>query len=199
MGSRFGEGESQLEVDRRMVRPSASRAFAASLSVCPTCARCSVRAGTAAACSKWHWPVIPMPGKARSSTGSPEPTCSATTSSSPRWTPPPASSSCPRAARSLSPTPSASPKLPTTLVEAFKSTLDEITGADLVLHVIDASSPEFEGQIEAVCEVLDQIGAQSIPTIAAFNKCDLLDAETLAGLKGSYPSARSCPLAPARA
>ena len=74
-------------------------------------------------------------------------------------------------------------KLPTTLVEAFKSTLDEITGADLVLHVIDASSPEFEGQIEAVCEVLDQIGAQSIPTIAAFNKCDLLDAETLAGLK----------------
>ncbi|MFR5091760.1 MAG: GTPase [Adlercreutzia equolifaciens] len=53
-------------------------------------------------------------------------------------------------------------KLPTTLVEALKSTLDEITGADLVLHVIDASSPEFEGQIEAVCEVLDQIGAQSI-------------------------------------
>lgn len=44
-------------------------------------------------------------------------------------------------------------KLPTTLVEAFKSTLDEITGADLILHVIDASSPEFEGQIEAVCEV----------------------------------------------
>lgn len=81
-------------------------------------------------------------------------------------------------------------KLPTTLVEAFKSTLDEITGADLVLHVIDASSPEFEGQIEAVCEVLDQIGAQSIPTIAAFNKCDLLDAETLAGLKRRYPSAR---------
>ena len=81
-------------------------------------------------------------------------------------------------------------KLPTTLVEAFKSTLDEITGADLVLHVIDASSPEFEGQIEAVCEVLDQIGAQSIPTIATFNKCDLLDAETLAGLKRRYPSAR---------
>ena len=81
-------------------------------------------------------------------------------------------------------------KLPTTLVEAFKSTLDEITGADLILHVIDASSPEFEGQIEAVCEVLDQIGAQSIPTIATFNKCDLLDSETLAGLKRRYPSAR---------
>ena len=71
-----------------------------------------------------------------------------------------------------------------------RSTLDEITGADLILHVIDASSPEFEGQIEAVCEVLDQIGAQSIPTIATFNKCDLLDAETLAGLKRRYPSAR---------
>ena len=56
-------------------------------------------------------------------------------------------------------------KLPTTLVEAFKSTLDEITGADLVLHVVDASSQEFEGQIDAVCEVLQQIGAQSIATI----------------------------------
>ena len=48
-------------------------------------------------------------------------------------------------------------KLPTTLVEAFKSTLDEITGADLILHVIDASSPEYDAQILAVEEVLDQI------------------------------------------
>ena len=75
-------------------------------------------------------------------------------------------------------------------MEAFRSTLDEITGADLILHVIDASSPEFEGQIDAVCEVLDQIGAESIAAIEVFNKCDLLDAETLAGLRRRFPHAQ---------
>lgn len=78
-------------------------------------------------------------------------------------------------------------KLPTTLIEAFKSTLDEITGSDVILHVVDASSPEFNGQIDAVCDVLGQIGAQSIPTLMVFNKCDLLDAEMLGGLKRRYP------------
>lgn len=73
-------------------------------------------------------------------------------------------------------------KLPTTLVEAFKSTLDEITGADLILHVIDASSEEREAQITAVEEVLDQIGAQDIVRVEVFNKCDLLSDDELAGL-----------------
>ena len=78
-------------------------------------------------------------------------------------------------------------KLPTTLVEAFKSTLDEITGADLILHVIDASSEEFEGQIAAVDKVLEQIGAQSIPRIEVFNKCDLLSREEVAALASRFP------------
>ncbi len=81
-------------------------------------------------------------------------------------------------------------KLPTTLVEAFKSTLDEINGADLILHVVDASSPEFEGQIKAVDEVLGQIEAQSIPSILVFNKCDLLDEEALAGLERRFSHAQ---------
>ncbi|MCI8469062.1 MAG: GTPase HflX [Eggerthellaceae bacterium] len=80
-------------------------------------------------------------------------------------------------------------KLPTTLVEAFKSTLDEITGADLILHVVDASSPEFEGQMAAVGDVLGQIGAQDIPCVVVFNKIDLVDAETAAGLAQRYPAA----------
>lgn len=67
-------------------------------------------------------------------------------------------------------------KLPTTLIEAFKSTLDEITGSDLILHVVDASSFEFERQIEAVRDVLGQIKADGIPSIQVFNKVDLLDA-----------------------
>lgn len=78
-------------------------------------------------------------------------------------------------------------KLPTTLVEAFKSTLDEINGADLILHVIDTSSDELEGQIKAVQEVLDQIGAHSIPCIEVFNKCDLLDDEEVAALSLRFP------------
>ena len=80
-------------------------------------------------------------------------------------------------------------KLPTTLVEAFKSTLDEITGANLVLHVIDASSPEREEQREAVESTLEQIGAQSIPRIEVFNKCDLLTDEEIDALRARYPQA----------
>lgn len=81
-------------------------------------------------------------------------------------------------------------KLPTTLVEAFRSTLDEICGADLVLHVVDASSSEFESQIDAVEEVLGQIGAQSIPAVLTFNKCDLLTEEELEGLRHRFPQAQ---------
>ncbi|HIT45926.1 MAG TPA: GTPase HflX [Candidatus Aphodovivens excrementavium] len=78
-------------------------------------------------------------------------------------------------------------KLPTTLVEAFKSTLDEITGADLILHVIDSSSLEYETQIVAVEEVLDQIHAHAIPTIKVFNKTDLLSADELSALLSRHP------------
>ena len=78
-------------------------------------------------------------------------------------------------------------KLPTTLVEAFKSTLDEITGADLILHVIDASSEEFEDQVSAVNRILDQIGAHSIPKIEVYNKCDLLDSDELSALASRFP------------
>ena len=80
-------------------------------------------------------------------------------------------------------------KLPTTLVEAFKSTLDEITGSDLILHVIDGSSIEYEEQIRAVQEVLDQIGAQNIPCIEVFNKADLLSQEERKALEHRYPHA----------
>ncbi|WP_139653005.1 GTPase HflX [Raoultibacter phocaeensis] len=80
-------------------------------------------------------------------------------------------------------------KLPHTLVEAFKSTLDEITGADLVLHVIDASSPEREAQIRSVEEVLGQIGAQDIRRVEVFNKIDLLDCDERDALAKRHPDA----------
>jgi GTP-binding protein HflX len=78
-------------------------------------------------------------------------------------------------------------KLPTTLVEAFKSTLDEISNADLVLHVVDSSASQRDAQMQAVRDVLEQIGAHAIPQLLVFNKCDLLSDEELETLKGRHP------------
>lgn len=80
-------------------------------------------------------------------------------------------------------------KLPTTLVESFKSTLDEILGSDLILHVVDASSEHYEKHIKAVLEVLDQIKAQEIPLILVFNKIDMLSSDEQFALKSRYRDA----------
>jgi len=65
-------------------------------------------------------------------------------------------------------------KLPHDLVEAFRSTLEEVTRASLVLHIADASSRDVELQVEAVRGVLGEIGAGSLPEVLALNKVDLL-------------------------
>ena len=63
-------------------------------------------------------------------------------------------------------------KLPTDLVESFKSTLDEVREADLLLHVVDISHPDFEEQISVVDKTLADIGAGGKPTVIVFNKID---------------------------
>jgi GTP-binding protein HflX len=63
-------------------------------------------------------------------------------------------------------------KLPHQLVEAFRSTLEEVREADLLLHVVDGSAPEPEAQMEAVRLVLDEIGAADVPELVAVNKAD---------------------------
>ncbi len=68
-------------------------------------------------------------------------------------------------------------KLPTTLIECFKSTLDEIREADILLHVVDVSHPVCEEQIEIVNRTLAEIGAADKPTILVFNKIDLYQNE----------------------
>jgi GTP-binding protein HflX len=65
-------------------------------------------------------------------------------------------------------------KLPTTLVEAFKSTLDEVREADILLHIVDASHPGYEEQIEVVNKTLAEIGIKDKTTIMVYNKMDLL-------------------------
>lgn len=65
--------------------------------------------------------------------------------------------------------------LPHKLVEAFRATLQEAADADLLLHVIDAASPLLEEQQAEVERVLEEIGAQTVPQILVYNKCDLLE------------------------
>ena len=64
-------------------------------------------------------------------------------------------------------------KLPHQLVEAFKATLEELEYADLLLHVIDVSNPEWEEQARIVDDLIRELGADSIPCIRAYNKCDV--------------------------
>ncbi len=78
-------------------------------------------------------------------------------------------------------------KLPHDLVEAFRSTLEEVSRADLVLHVADASSDDVDGQIAAVRSVLEEIGAGEVPEVLALNKSDLLDADALDRVTARVP------------
>lgn len=81
-------------------------------------------------------------------------------------------------------------RLPTQLVEAFKSTLEEVGQADVILHVVDGSHPDPFSQIDAVNEVLADIpGAESIPRILAFNKADRIDAAVRERLTALEPEA----------
>ncbi|UYW01050.1 GTPase HflX [Flavobacterium agricola] len=71
-------------------------------------------------------------------------------------------------------------KLPTQLVESFKSTLDEVREADILLHVVDISHPEFEDHIASVNQILKEIEADDKPTIMVFNKIDNYTHEVIA-------------------
>jgi len=70
-------------------------------------------------------------------------------------------------------------KLPTQLVESFKSTLDEVREADLLLHVVDISHPNFEDHIASVNQILDEIKGADKPTMMIFNKIDAYTHETI--------------------
>ena len=63
-------------------------------------------------------------------------------------------------------------KLPTGLVDSFKSTLDEVREADMLLHIVDISHPDFEEQLQVVTQTLKEIGAAGKPTLIVFNKID---------------------------
>lgn len=78
-------------------------------------------------------------------------------------------------------------RLPHTLVAAFRATLEQVAEADLVLHVIDAASPERDRHVEAVRRVLEEVGAANVATMDVFNKCDLVEAGEAERLRRSQP------------
>jgi GTPase len=80
-------------------------------------------------------------------------------------------------------------KLPHDLVASFKSTLDEATGASLLLFVVDVSDPSFRSQLEVTRKVLAEVGATEMPSLLVLNKQDRLGPDALALLKGEYPDA----------
>jgi GTP-binding protein HflX len=77
--------------------------------------------------------------------------------------------------------------LPHQLVEAFKSTLDEVAEADLLVHVVDASGPHPEANIAAVDAVLGEIGADAVPQMIVFNKVDVAWPDAVTQLLDRYP------------
>jgi GTP-binding protein HflX len=78
--------------------------------------------------------------------------------------------------------------LPHQLVEAFRSTLEEIGDSDLIVHVVDASHPDPSSQIATVRDVIGEVGASDIPELIVFNKIDLADETMRLALRGLEPS-----------
>jgi GTP-binding protein HflX len=81
--------------------------------------------------------------------------------------------------------------LPHQLVEAFRSTLEEIADSDLVVHVVDASHPDPASQIATVRNVIGEVGARDIPELIVFNKIDLADETHRLALRGMEPNSIS--------
>ncbi|KIK85258.1 GTP-binding protein [Micrococcus luteus] len=79
--------------------------------------------------------------------------------------------------------------LPTQLVEAFRSTLEEVADADVILHVVDGSHPDPEGQIAAVRSVFAEVDAHRIPEIIVLNKADAADPAVVARIRAKEPHA----------
>lgn len=78
-------------------------------------------------------------------------------------------------------------QLPTQLIEAFRSTLEEVADADLILHVVDASHPEPEGQIQAVRTVLAEVDAHEVDEIIVLNKADVADWDVVERIRRREP------------
>lgn len=189
IGSRFGQGESQLEVDRRLVRDKISN-------LRRELQRLEVRRGVQSK-ARWDSGVyrVALVGytNAGKSTLLNRLTGSEVYAKDELFATldPTTRSMVLDEGRKITVTDTVGfiQKLPTTLVEAFKSTLAEVRAADLVLLVVDASDPHCEQEITAVRGILSEIGAEQIRQVMVLNKCDLLDEDQMAERLSAHPDA----------
>ena len=189
IGSRFGQGESQLEVDRRLVRDKISN-------LRRELQRLEVRRGVQSK-ARWDSGVyrVALVGytNAGKSTLLNRLTGSEVYAKDELFATldPTTRSMVLDEGRKITVTDTVGfiQKLPTTLVEAFKSTLAEVRAADLVLLVVDASDPHCEQEIAAVRGILSEIGADQIRQVMVLNKCDLLDEGQMAERLSAHPDA----------
>lgn len=79
-------------------------------------------------------------------------------------------------------------RLPHALVAAFRATLEEVSEADLLLHVVDAAAPDMVRRVGAVRRVLDEVGASDVPTLDVYNKCDAVEPDGLRRLHDREPA-----------
>lgn len=189
IGSRFGMGESQLEIDRRLIRDRISK-LRRELKELDK--RRGVQSKARWDSGAWRVALVGYTNAGKSTllnrlTGSEvyvkdelfatlDPTTRALALEEGRKI-------------TLSDTVGFIQKLPTTLVESFKSTLAEVIAADLILLVVDASDPHANQHIDAVHKVLQQINADQIPAVLVYNKCDLLDEEEQHAYQLAHPGA----------
>lgn len=189
IGSRFGQGESQLEVDRRLVRDKISN-------LRRELQRLEVRRGVQSK-ARWDSGVyrVALVGytNAGKSTLLNRLTGSEVYAKDELFATldPTTRSMVLDEGRKITVTDTVGfiQKLPTTLVEAFKSTLAEVRAADLVLLVVDASDPHCEQETAAVRGILSEIGADQIRQVMVLNKCDLLDEDQIAERLSAHPDA----------
>ena len=190
IGSRFGQGESQLEVDRRLVRDRIS-------TLRRELKRLEVRRGVQSK-ARWDSGVYRVALVGYTNAG--KSTLLNRLTGSEVYAKDELFATLDPTTRSLeldegrkitlTDTVGFIQKLPTMLVESFKSTLAEVRAADLVLMVVDASDPHRELEIDAVRSVLADIKADDIRRVCVLNKCDLVDEEGCRELSRLYPDAQ---------
>ena len=182
-----GPGETKIETDRRRINTKIAKLRRELAHMQTT--RDTKRSGRSATRSRaWRSPATPTPASPRCSTGSPTPACwSRTRCSRPSTRPPGAPQTGDGRIYTMSDTVGFVRHLPHQLVEAFRSTLEEVADSDLIVHVVDGSHPDPEGQLAAVREVLAEIGADKVPELVVINKADVADPLVLARLRQREP------------
>jgi GTP-binding protein HflX len=78
--------------------------------------------------------------------------------------------------------------LPPDLITAFRATLEEMEGSDILVHLVDASSPQLENHIASVVKILEELNLSEIPRLLVFNKADLLNEDELENMKRAHPA-----------